>query len=258
MGELAPPLPQPDPEDLVRELEREERNITRDLIDGEQRRPLIREKLRAELLLRLGVVDPGHDNRVGLHPVVGGDDRRPDVVLPGVGERHHDDDPRHERGAAPATREERVAFVLARPQAGVRELARELGVAPSTVTRIRRKHATPDATPAETPIATAVAQSEAMAAATTIVADAPAHGAAEQIAEHQRRLAGVDPPAKGIAPVPQPRLFYIEQPRTGEEPVNVGTYDLSRDRIETGPLSQGRRGRKPPKNPFTPYAPNNA
>ena len=121
MSELAAPLPEPYPDDLVRELEREERAITKDLVDAELRRPSIRERLRAELLSRLQPLRAVEDNR-----------GRAD--------------------AGPATHTERVAYVLARPEAGVRELARELGVAPSTVTRIRRKHSTPGATPAESPI----------------------------------------------------------------------------------------------------------
>lgn len=223
MSELHVPLPEPDPEDLVRELEREERNITRDLLDAELRRPSIRERIRAELRSRL-------------QPFVAAEDVR----------------------AVAVTHKARAAYVLARPQAGVRELARELGVAPSTVTRIRQKHATPSATAAETSIATAAAQSEEMmtAAATTVV-DAPS--AAEQIAEHQRQLAGPEPLVKGIAPLPQPRLYFIPEPSMGEEPLNVGAYDLSRSRIETGPFSSGRRRRGPTPPMFnTPYNPNNA
>ena len=224
MSELhVPLLPEPDPNDLVRELEREEAAITKDLVDAELRRPSIRKKIREELVRRL----------------------QPFVVIEGSRDAPRQDD------VHPATHEERVAYVLARPEAGVRELARQLGVAPSTVTRIRRKHATPSATPTATPIATAVAQSEALAAATDVAVE---QSAAEQITEHQRRLAGPSPSVKRIAPVPQPRLYFNPEPSAGEEIVNIGTVDLYRDRIVTGP-EPGRRRRKPPENPFTPYSP---
>ena len=124
----------------------------------------------------------------------------------------------------------RVAFVLARPEARVRELARELAVAPSTVTRIRQKHATPNATPAEMPIAAAVAQSEAImpAAETTVVA--ADRSAADRSSEHQRQIAGPKSLAKGLAPAPQPRT----QPSTWSPRAVALIPDRARDRAFIG------------------------
>ena len=92
--------------------------------------------------------------------------------------------------------------------------------------------------------------------ATTVVG-ADVRSAAEQISEHQRQLAGPDHLVKGLL-VSQPRLHYIPPSSPGQEPINDATYDLSRTRIETGPPARGRRRRRPPRSPFTPYRPNNA